>query len=78
MAAVGAGAERLTPYLLPGVVIACENSPESTTISGDLEPLEATMNQIRKAFPEVLVRKLQVDRAYHSRKSAQTLLMISN
>jgi len=68
MAAIGLGVEEVKLYLLPGVVVGCENSPNSTTITGDKRILEKVMDSIRSTHPETLVRALQVDRAYHSRK----------
>jgi len=73
MAAVGLGAEELRPYLIEGVVIACENSPNSTTISGDREALEALVATIKKESPDVFIRALHVDNAYHSREYLQVL-----
>jgi acyl transferase domain-containing protein len=37
MAAVGLSWEETKKYLLPGVVVACENSPNSVTISGEAD-----------------------------------------
>jgi len=68
MAAIGLGRERVTQYLLSGVAIGCENSPESVTLSGDADTLEDIMGLIRNDHPDVLVRSLRVDCAYHSRK----------
>ena len=68
MAAIGLGAEEVELYLRPGVVVGCENSPNSTTMTGDKPVLEKVMDSIRSAHPETLIRTLQVDRAYHSRK----------
>ena len=68
MAAIGLDAANVSRYLIDGVVVACENSPRSTTISGDLEKLEQVMQNIRGGNPDVLVRRLKVDMAYHSRK----------
>jgi acyl transferase domain-containing protein len=68
MAAIGAGRADVTPYLIPGVRIACENSGSSVTISGDLHLLENVMSTIRKHLPNILVQRLQVEIAYHSRK----------
>lgn len=42
MAAVGLGREEAEPYLDSGVLIGCENSPESTTLTGDKEALGAS------------------------------------
>ena len=68
MAAVGLGKEDVTPYLASAVRIACQNSGSSVTLSGDLDILEKVMSDIKKAKPDVLVRKLQVEMAYHSRE----------
>ncbi|KAF2762537.1 putative polyketide synthase [Pseudovirgaria hyperparasitica] len=66
MAAVGMSREDVAPYLHSGVCIACENSGSSITLSGDLDALEQTMLSIKDSNPLTLVRKLQVDMAYHS------------
>ncbi|KAL7916747.1 putative polyketide synthase [Trichoderma velutinum] len=66
MAAVGLGREAVSPYLLEGVVIACENSPNSTTISGDVDQLHKVIDAIKTDKPDVLARPLKVDMAYHS------------
>ncbi len=68
MAAVGLGKEDVSPYLAPGVRVACENSGSSVTLSGDIKVLEKVMAKIKEARPDVLVRRLQVEMAYHSRK----------
>ncbi|KAL2023345.1 hypothetical protein VTK56DRAFT_3083 [Thermocarpiscus australiensis] len=71
MMAVGAGAEELAPMLdalnkesSAKAVVACENSPASTTLSGD----EDAIDRLAKVFQEkgVFNRKLFVDMAYHS------------
>lgn len=74
MAAIGLGSEEVTPYLQPGVIVGCENSPDSTTLTGDKDVLEQVMKAIKEAHPDTFVRALQVDRAYHSRR---TLLAFS-
>jgi acyl transferase domain-containing protein len=68
MVAVGLGREEVTPFLTKGVVIACENSGSSVTLSGDQEALSSVCESIEGAIPDVFVRKLQVEMAYHSRK----------
>ncbi|EHK98334.1 putative Lovastatin nonaketide synthase [Glarea lozoyensis 74030] len=67
MAAIGLGHHEVSPYLVPGVLIACENSPDSVTISGDADKLEQVMAAVQLANPDKLVRRLRVDMAYHSR-----------
>ncbi|KAK6829892.1 Polyketide synthase [Apiospora arundinis] len=69
MMAVGMGAEELQPILkqLPRglrAVAACENSPESTTVSGDEEAVD--MIGANLTSRGLFNRKLQVDVAYHS------------
>ena len=73
MAAIGLGKEVLRAYLVQGVRIACENSASNVTLSGDLNVLESVMSKINEQHPDVLVRKLQVEMAYHSRKSSVSL-----
>ncbi|KAJ5644819.1 polyketide synthase [Penicillium longicatenatum] len=68
MAAIGMRSEDVQKYLQPGVgvVIACENSPRSVTISGDSEAVEKVVTRIKEAHPDILARVLKVDKAYHS------------
>lgn len=68
MAAVGLGASKTATFLEDGVVIACQNSASSSTISGDLDQLQKVLAKIKKDKPDVLARTLKVDMAYHSRK----------
>jgi acyl transferase domain-containing protein len=68
MAALGLGREDVIPFLTPGVSIACENSPSSVTLSGDEDALNATCQSIKTALPDVFLRPLKVEMAYHSRK----------
>jgi acyl transferase domain-containing protein len=68
MAAIGLGSGEVLDFLVDGVVVACENSPSSTTISGDLDKLKKVIATIKEQQPDVLARELKVDMAYHSRK----------
>ncbi len=77
MAAIGMGKQEVSTYLVEGVQIACENSISSVTLSGDLDVLEKVMAKIKQELPEVLVRKLQVEMAYHSRESRSDLCQSS-
>lgn len=70
MAAVALGRKEISSYLEPGVVIACENSASSVTISGDKEALETTTAALHIREPSVSIRMLNVDTAYHSRGSS--------
>lgn len=69
MAAIGLGPEDVSKSLVDGVVVACENSPQSSTISGDKEKVMEVIARIKAEMPDVLARPLKVDMAYHSRKS---------
>ncbi|EHK21956.1 uncharacterized protein TRIVIDRAFT_53518 [Trichoderma virens Gv29-8] len=71
MLAVGLGQEALAPYLdrihaqLSGeLVVACLNSPRSSTVSGDVHKVEA-LQQVLEA-EGLFARKLKVPNAYHS------------
>jgi len=67
MAAVGLGAQELSKFLREGeVVLACENSPNSSTISGDREKVLQVVAAIHQEMPDALARPLKVDMAYHS------------
>ncbi|KAM0695559.1 hypothetical protein Q7P36_005919 [Cladosporium allicinum] len=66
MAAVGLSRRQAESFLTPNVVIGCENGPSSVTLSGDRSDLDEIMEKIRTQYPEVLVRSLKVEHAYHS------------
>ncbi|KAI1098293.1 putative polyketide synthase [Jackrogersella minutella] len=66
MAAVGMSWKDVDQFLVPGVIVACENSPRSVTISGDAPKVEEVVAAISKTKPDVLARLLKVDKAYHS------------
>lgn len=67
MVAVGLGANDVRPLLISGLVIACENGPSSTTVSGGRDILDEFVAKLQDELPSVFVRFLQVDQAYHSR-----------
>jgi acyl transferase domain-containing protein len=69
MAAVGLGSSEVARFLHPGACVACENSPSSTTISGDADAVHKTLASVQAEYPDVLARPLKVDMAYHSRSS---------
>jgi acyl transferase domain-containing protein len=67
MLAVGLGVEEIRPYLegLDGIRIACINSPQSVTLSGDRPAIESVHEQLLK--DSVFSRTLRTGgRAYHS------------
>nr|ALQ32947.1 putative polyketide synthase [Fusarium sacchari] len=66
MAAVGMGVLGTSEFLTDGVEVACENSPESTTISGDADRVVQVAEAIKEADPDMFARLLKVDMAYHS------------
>jgi acyl transferase domain-containing protein len=69
MAAIGLGADDLSEFLVEGVVLACENSPNSSTISGDSSKVKEVADAIKQKLPDVFVRVLKVEMAYHSSES---------
>ncbi|KAJ0418662.1 hypothetical protein BJY00DRAFT_314811 [Aspergillus carlsbadensis] len=66
MAAVGLGRDEVTPLLEDGVIIGCENSPSSLTLSGDSDAVDRVMEAVQSKFPDALCRRLRVSTAYHS------------
>ncbi|KAF2832649.1 KR domain-containing protein, partial [Ophiobolus disseminans] len=66
MAAIGLSVAEVQEYLQEGVIVACENSPSSITISGDEDKVSAVVDTIKKDNANVLARLLKVDMAYHS------------
>ncbi|KAF5025548.1 hypothetical protein F66182_2356 [Fusarium sp. NRRL 66182] len=71
MAAVGLGWDEAEKYLVPGVIIGCDNSPNSVTLSGDADELLAVVDAIKKDQPGVLATILKVEKAYHSHHMAE-------
>ncbi|KAI6379931.1 hypothetical protein MCOR25_001832 [Pyricularia grisea] len=68
MAAVGMGKADIERggFLKPGVIVACENSPSSVTLSGEADVLPGVMADIVARGPAgVLCRRLDVESAYH-------------
>ena len=68
MAAIGLGPSEMEPYMESGVVIACENSQLSVTISGDAEQVDKVVKNVKRERPGVLARALKVEKAFHSRE----------
>ncbi|KAF9889692.1 hypothetical protein FE257_006998 [Aspergillus nanangensis] len=66
MLAVSLGRDEAAQYLREGIVVACENSPQSVTLAGDRSQLEQVAAEIREDNSDVLVKLLPVQRAYHS------------
>ncbi|KFA77973.1 hypothetical protein S40288_07716 [Stachybotrys chartarum IBT 40288] len=66
MAAVGLSWDETEKYLRSGVVVACDNSPRSVTISGDAEPLADVVAAIKAELPDASTTVLKVEKAYHS------------
>lgn len=68
MLAAGLSAEKAEEYLkdTPGgsVIVACHNSPDSVTLSGDMPAIEEVTSRLEKN--EIFARKLNVPLAYHS------------
>lgn len=67
MVAVSMGIQELGSFLKEGVVVACENSPLSTTLSGDRVVLEEVLESIKASRSGFKSSLLHVKVAYHSR-----------
>lgn len=68
MAAIGMSQADIMPFLSEGVVVACDNSPKSVTISGDADGVDSSIESIQAAGVNIFTRKLRLGVAYHSRK----------
>lgn len=67
MAAVGLSWDDVEKFLCPPhVVIACENSPKSVTLSGDADAVKDVVAKIKDEYPDITARLLKVEKAYHS------------
>ncbi|RDA82504.1 hypothetical protein CP532_4456, partial [Ophiocordyceps camponoti-leonardi (nom. inval.)] len=66
MAALGLGTDEAAAFLEPGVVVACENSQDSVTISGDTDKVRQVLRRVKEQRPDVLSRLLHVEKAFHS------------
>ncbi|KAL2132992.1 hypothetical protein VTI74DRAFT_3062 [Chaetomium olivicolor] len=68
MLAVGLGEDKVLPHVKRvksgRLTVACINSPESTTISGDADAIDELRDTLENL--SIFNRKLQVDTAYHS------------
>lgn len=71
MAAVGMGWQDAAEFLAPGVVVACDNSPLSVTLSGDADAVGRVVDAVKEARPGVLATMLKVEKAYHSHHMVQ-------
>ena len=66
MVAVGMSWAETQKYLAANVTIACGNPAKSVTIAGDVDEREHVLATIHKLQPDVVAKKLQVDKAYRS------------
>jgi acyl transferase domain-containing protein len=66
MAAVGLSAEKARTHLLDGVTVACDNSPQSVTLSGNQEALVEVLKRIQANDADTFCKQLNVSLAYHS------------
>lgn len=67
MVAVGLGRAEVSLYLERGVVVACDNSPASVTLSGDSDGIDSVIKQLKDENPDIFVRRLKTGgMAYHS------------
>ncbi|KAL6234338.1 hypothetical protein BDW75DRAFT_241237 [Aspergillus navahoensis] len=66
MVAISLSREQISPFLTEQVTIACENSPRNVTLSGESTALDAVVGKLQCAYPDVLIKRLNVNCAYHS------------
>ncbi|KAL4915475.1 hypothetical protein BDW62DRAFT_124830 [Aspergillus aurantiobrunneus] len=68
MMAVSLGRQQVEPLLADRVTIACENSPRNVALSGESAALDAVAGELQNCHPNVSIKRLAVDCAYHSEK----------
>lgn len=66
MAAIGMSRDEVQAYLEAGVVVGCENSSTNVTLSGDGNKIDAIITHIKADKPNIVARRLRVERAFHS------------
>ncbi|KAL2855595.1 hypothetical protein BJX68DRAFT_216696 [Aspergillus pseudodeflectus] len=66
MIAVNLGREQVSRFLIDRVTIACENSSKSVTLGGDTATLDVVAAEICATHPDVMIKHLPVECAYHS------------
>jgi acyl transferase domain-containing protein/NADPH:quinone reductase-like Zn-dependent oxidoreductase/acyl carrier protein len=68
MAVVGISADQIEDFLSlhPEVVISAYNNARTTTISGRAKPLEQILKDLEAHDPNLFIRRLQTDFAWHS------------
>ncbi|KAK1473062.1 polyketide synthase [Colletotrichum cuscutae] len=66
MAAVSLGPKEVEPFLIPGVVIGCENSHLNSTLSGDPVCIQHYIDQIMRRHPDVKAKVLNLETSFHS------------
>ncbi|KAL4923067.1 type I polyketide synthase [Aspergillus undulatus] len=64
--AVSLSREQVSPHLTGNLAIACENSPRNVTLSGDTGALDTIADNLRNCYPDVSMKRLPVNCAYHS------------
>ncbi|KAF3799863.1 Highly reducing polyketide synthase FUM1 [Colletotrichum gloeosporioides] len=66
MATISLGAAQTEKFLSPGAVVACHNSPSSTTVSGDADAVQETLRKVAQADARIRCHALRVRTAFHS------------
>lgn len=66
MLAIGLGRAEVTPFLIEGITIGCDNSSQSVTLTGDKDKLQNLLVRLLAENPEILHKHLTVNIAYHS------------
>lgn len=77
MAAIGLARQEVSEFLVPGVTIACENSPSNVTISGDIDRVNDVLAAVKHKRPDVLARTLKMEIPYHSGMLSSSLSTLS-
>ncbi|PYI23452.1 thiolase-like protein [Aspergillus violaceofuscus CBS 115571] len=66
MVSVGLGRNEVIPYLVDGVQVACDNSPQNVTLAGPCSKIDRIAGALRESTPDTFCRRLRLNVAYHS------------
>lgn len=69
MASIGLSSDEVNLYLEDGVVIACRDSPQGVTLSGEKSKIDIEVEKVRNDLSDIFCRNLGLKIANHSRES---------
>ncbi|BCS15306.1 hypothetical protein ALUC_70539A [Aspergillus luchuensis] len=68
MASIGLSSDEVNLYLEDGVVIACRDSPQGVTLSGEKSKIDIEVEKVRNDLSDIFCRNLGLKIANHSQQ----------